>query len=81
MSPQDLDLRAYSFLLDDIRSRIGTAFTIPTESTSEPTHRLEALLSARIKLLTDLQAQLAYTALKIKHLKEDIGTFPQGLPR
>jgi hypothetical protein len=82
MTNNDLDLRAYSMLLEDIRVRIGKAWTAPEfDVHSTPTHRLDELLTLQIKVLDSLQLQLNYAALKIKHLKEDIGTLPGGLPR
>ena len=81
MSPQDIDLRAYNLLLEDIRNRLVATLTGTISAKTEPTHRLDEYLSAKIYELGDLQLQLNYTALKLKHLKEDIGTFPQGLPR
>jgi hypothetical protein len=81
MSLQDLDLRAYNLLLEDIRNRLVVALTGTISAKTEPTYHLDEYLSAKIHELSNLQLQLNYTALKLKNLKEDIGTFPQGLPR
>jgi hypothetical protein len=76
------DLRAYDLLLDDTRKQLNELLKPPLfEVMLEPTHRLDEFLSARIKALDALQLRLNYAAMKIKHLKEDIGTLPGGLPR
>ena len=67
-----LDLRAYSLLLDDIRSQVDDLVHERDFSVAgAPTNRLSEYLETKIKQLTACQSSLLYAATKIRHLKEE----------